>query len=178
MVCTSLGLIVPTLVSDSCNMDELMNPAVLNGCIRFEDEAFKYQKITIPTTVYVVKNTRSYLLSEHPYYTQLISCYHSRRIPQSFSDRGNTDLLLFEHDKHWNEVETSKCCFKWVIHFLVPHAFCNFPYCKIESIPQPDSPCHLGVLCLQIPPSPCLFILRCVSVLKQDTREKIFSQGH
>lgn len=42
MVRTSLGLIVPASVSDSCYMNELLNPAILNGCVRFEDEAFKY----------------------------------------------------------------------------------------------------------------------------------------
>lgn len=118
------------------------------------------------------------MLSEHPYKTQLSSCYYSRRIPHSFSDRGNTYLLLFEHDKGWKEVETSKSCLKSVTYFPVHTHFAALHIVRLSQFLNPTVRVILGVLSLQTSPSFCLVILSCVSVLKQDTREKIFSQGH
>lgn len=62
--------------------------------------------------------------------------------------------------------------------FLYHMHFATLRIVRLNQFLNPTVRVILGVLCLQNPPSSCLVILRCVSVLKQDTREKMFSQGH
>lgn len=101
---------------------------------------------------YIVKNTWSYSLSEHPYCTQLTVAIPGG-FPEASVDRGNTYVLLFWQrlKRSWNKQELLQLSYT----VSCTHAFYNCPYCKIDSIPQPDSPCHFKhpVLARSRPPS-------------------------
>lgn len=121
---------------------------------------------------YIVKNTRSYSLSEHPYCTQL-----TVTIPGGFPEASVTEeILTFCYfDKGWKEVETSKSCFSSVTQFLVHRHFTTVRIVRLTQFLNPTVRDILSILCLQ---DPALLLLGHPEVcVGPETREKMFPQG-
>lgn len=118
------------------------------------------------------------MFPEHPYYTQLINCYHSRRIPQSFSDRGNTYLCYLSMTSVEKKLKQVRAASTQLHIFLYLMHFATLRIERLAQFLKPTVRVILGVLCLH---DPTLLLLGhpevCVSPETRHQRKYFFFPG-